>query len=225
MHKNEGRMMCLQCITEDVLQMNIDGKQGDKSLDPIMGGKGRYACIYHGELTESQMKFVAYPDEASRIRDLNHSDKVLKKLGLGKYAGQEKPVSSQSEILSRMKELKESSNSAYEFKYIDLRSEEERRIEENAYRESKLDLGEENEQLVNELMSLLSAARIGFEDNPNFDEEGFEDIRNKIHKIGQHLHDKGGRKLMLILHSRIADLGENARLVEQIWWEGYDSIE
>lgn len=104
--ENEGRMMCTQCQNEDLTKMMMEGEEGNKSLDPILGAKGRWACIYHGELTESQMIFVPFAAEATRISYLNHEDRVLKKLGMGKYASQGNTVSSQSEVLSRMKELK-----------------------------------------------------------------------------------------------------------------------
>lgn len=107
--------------------------------------------------------------------------------------------------------------------YIDVRSEDERRSEENARRKSRSDLGEENERLVNELMSFLAQIR-KVADSPSFDTHSFDALQNQIHMFGQRLNDKGGRELMLIFHSRIAALGENARLVEQIWWEGHDSI-
>lgn len=107
--------------------------------------------------------------------------------------------------------------------YIDVRSEDERRSEENATRKSRADLGEENERLVNELMTLLAQIR-KVADSPSFDTHSFDALQNQIHMFGRRLNDKGGRELMLIFHSRIAALGENARLVEQIWWEGHDSI-
>ena len=103
---NEGRMMCIQCQNEDLSKMMMDGEEGNKSLDPILGAKGRWGCIYHGELTASQMIFVPFASEAARISYFNHEDRVLKKLGMGKYAGRGKTVSSQSEVLLRMKELK-----------------------------------------------------------------------------------------------------------------------
>ena len=53
----------------------------------------------------------------------------------------------------------------------------------------------------------------------------FKTIRDKIFKIGQSLNHKGGKELMLKIYYRIHDYGENARLLEQIWWEGSDRIE
>jgi len=71
---DEGRMVCLKCIAEDHEKLESSGEKGDQALDPLFGGKGRSACIYHGELNSSQMKFVVYKDEAERIKDLRHLD-------------------------------------------------------------------------------------------------------------------------------------------------------
>lgn len=104
--EKKGRMMCIQCQNEDLSKMMKDGQEGNKSLDPILGAKGRWGCIYHGELTESQLIFVPFADEATRNSYLRHEDRVLKKLGMGRYANLGNTVSSQSEVLSKMNELK-----------------------------------------------------------------------------------------------------------------------
>ena len=103
--ENEGRMMCVQCQNEYLFSM-IDDQEENKSLYPVLGVKGQWACIYHGELAESQMIFVPFADGAARAEYFKHEDRVFKTLGVGKYAGKGNPVSSQSEVLSRMKELK-----------------------------------------------------------------------------------------------------------------------
>ena len=53
------------------------------------------------------MIFVPFADEASRNNYFQHEDRVLKKLGMGKYAGQGNTVTSQDDVLSRMAELKQ----------------------------------------------------------------------------------------------------------------------
>ena len=104
--EKEGRLFCKQCQDLDLFREKTDYEEEYYSYDPILGTKGRWACIYHGELDESQFIFVPYPDEASRVKYLNHVDRVLKKLGMGKYTGQGNTVSSQEEVLLRMEELK-----------------------------------------------------------------------------------------------------------------------
>ena len=114
-YEHEGRMMCKQCQNEDLSKMMLGGKEGSNSLDPILGADGRWFCIYHGELTEEQMFFVPFLNEDARMSYLKHEDRVLQKLGMGKYAGQGNTVSSQDEILSRMKELKSELGSDEEY--------------------------------------------------------------------------------------------------------------
>jgi len=103
---NEGRLMCIQCQNDDLSELNVNSKEGNNSLEPVFNMEGHPVCIYHGKLHESQTMFVKFGSKEAKDRYFRHEDNVLKKLGFGKYAGQGHTVSSQSEVLSRIKELK-----------------------------------------------------------------------------------------------------------------------
>ena len=103
---NEGRLMCILCQNDDLSELNVSGKEGNNSLDPVFNIGGYPTCIYHGKLHESQTVFVKFDYKEARDNYFRHEDRVLKKLGMGKYAGQENTVTSQSEVILRMKELK-----------------------------------------------------------------------------------------------------------------------
>jgi hypothetical protein len=103
---NEGRLICIQCQNDDLSELNVNSKEGNNSFEPVFNMGGHPVCIYHGKLHESQTMFVKFGNKEARNKYFHHEDFVLKKLGFGKYAGQGNSVSSQSEVLSRMKELK-----------------------------------------------------------------------------------------------------------------------
>lgn len=77
------------------------------------------------------------------------------------------------------------------------------------------------EQSVGKLMRLLSTIRNGYETDPKFK---WDTEREEVLKIGQHLFYKGNERLLVRVHQEIDSLGENAGLIEQIWW-GHDGVD